>query len=309
MGILGVMIGALCGQGTVAVFAGIGTAYRGRSGIGRWSLVRGALSYSLPLVPSAVLFGLPRVLDRFFLERFAPLASLGFYSLGNSIGNVTSHAQQALKNAWIPMAMRMGIERPDGLAIIGRFGRYYATVLAGVALAVAMLSREAILLVSPDRYGAVAAYVPAFSAVASLGVLEVLASVGFSLKNRTARLLGIATLQAAMGAVTIGVGAWRWGPVGALAGVLAARIVGVGVSFAVSQGVCPIPYGLRRLGLITALAGAAYAAGTVVHPLPLVACAAVKLGILVVWAAAAAGIVLEGGMTAVRREIALLRGR
>lgn len=291
------------------MFAGAGLAIRGRAGLLRWSLVREPMAYALPLVPTAVLFGLPRVLDRVFLERFAPLASLGFYSLGNSIGNVTAHAQQALKNAWIPMAMKLGLERPDGIAVVGRLGRYYATALTGVALAVALLSREAILLVSPERYAKVADYVPMFAAVATLGALDVLAGIGFALKNMTGRFLGVAVLQAVVGGAAIGIGAWTWGPAGALGGVFLARAFGAGLSFAVSMRLCPVPYGLGRLGVVVLLGVAAFAAGLLTQSMPLGAAVVIKVAILGAWGVAAAAAVIEGGFGTLKAELALIRSR
>ena len=120
------------------------------------------LRYSLPTVPASIMEGVGSIFDRYFLDKVAPLGVIGLYSLGNQLGGTVTSFNQILKAAWIPLIIRVTIERDDRRMILGRFSLYYVAAMTVPSLGVALLSKELIELLSSDRFSGVYPFIPYF---------------------------------------------------------------------------------------------------------------------------------------------------
>lgn len=60
------------------------------------------LGYSLPLIPHGLAGWVLLLSDRLILQHWAPLADVGVYSLGYTIGMLVQNAGEAATNAWFP---------------------------------------------------------------------------------------------------------------------------------------------------------------------------------------------------------------
>ena len=150
MGAVGYLLGGLFSS---AIWAVILCIQFWRDASPSWSMqkLREILSYSLPLIPTTILDGTIGMFDRYFLDHYVPLSSIGFYNLANQFGSVVVAANQSIKSAWFPFVYRIMQDRKDTATIISQFSFYYVAVLLPPSLLVALLSRE-VIEVFGERY-------------------------------------------------------------------------------------------------------------------------------------------------------------
>ena len=304
LGIVGLLYGNLAGHGLVAI--GVTVAMSASRHVSfSWSQLRSELRYALPLLPSAVLMGVPRFIDRFFLDKFVPLAQVGFYSIANSFGNAVLQAQVSLKSAWFPMTIRLSADNPEAPRLIAQTGKYFVATMLGISLAVAMLGRDYVTLSNAGGYLEVRRYIPVFALIAFVSSFDVLSYTAVSLSKRTAQLLGIAVFQALLGIALIGWGAWKFGILGALVGTLIVRTLAAALFFVTSHRAYPVRYPLPRLLAAFLLAVGCHLAGCQLEGMPAWAVIGAKVLLLLTWGMIVALVVLEGPITP-RRLAAML---
>jgi len=288
----GVLVGTIAGYGAAAlawiVFMARTVSFR----FERRHLVP-SLAYSAPLIPASLVSYAGSLCDRFFLDRFTPIAQVGLYAVASRFATVVKEGNQALKNSWIPFATRIAIERPDAPATIGRLAKYYVGALIGVALGVALLGREFVLALGSERYAPAIAFMPVLVAAALFDVVDIIAGVGLSIRKATRAILALTLFEAAVTLVVIGLFTARWGAIGAMWGVFASRGAAVTVKCIVSSRLYPAPYEFGRWVGMLALAGAGFAGAQWLPAMPLWASAAVKLAILGAYAGLSALLFLE----------------
>lgn len=122
---------------------------------------REALSYSLPLIPAALVGSAATLIDRFLVERFLGLGGLGIYALCQRFSGLLDSVNDALKMSYAPYAFRMVSEQVAGFreAIAATRIRYYAIIAFG-ALLLGMFISDYVKLTDRADYSAVADYLP-----------------------------------------------------------------------------------------------------------------------------------------------------
>lgn len=120
------------------------------------------LKYSLPTTPASLMDGISTILDRFFLEKYADLATLGIYSLARQFGSAYNIFLQTMKTSWVPLTYRIVSEREDAPKVISKMSIYYTLILIPPALFISFLAREIIFLFNKPDYFQVASYIPFF---------------------------------------------------------------------------------------------------------------------------------------------------
>lgn len=120
------------------------------------SALRQALGYSLPLLPHFLSHWLLSLSDRLVLERLVPLGSIGVYSLGYRLGNISEMFVSAGNSAIMPRFARAAREQGGGEELARLFSRF-VYVMGGMVLVVGMFANEVILLATPAAYHSAAA--------------------------------------------------------------------------------------------------------------------------------------------------------
>lgn len=159
---MGYLLGTLCANSVVAiyyVYFMIGRSRRPR--IEREDL-RACFGYSLPISATSVFEGLNGVIDRFFLDKFVPVAQIGIYTLGNQIGFAYSFINQAMKASWMPLLFRSAAERSDTPRMLATFTLYYFAALTLPGLLICLFTPNLIHLLASPKYEGVASIVPWF---------------------------------------------------------------------------------------------------------------------------------------------------
>jgi O-antigen/teichoic acid export membrane protein len=219
------------------------------------------LRYGLPLMPVAILDGAAGVFDRYFLDKYVRLSTLGLYNLGNQFGSAFNLFNQMLKSSWLPFLYRVVSERDDGPSILSRFGVYYLALLVFPALGVALLSRELIALLGDPRFYGVYEFVPPFVLIYYIQSIAAAMGRGMDLAKRTA-MWPVVPIVAILTSITaLSVLVPKWGVYGALTALGIAACVRVFLQVGISMYYYPRPLLIGTLLKIWAIAFTAFFVG------------------------------------------------
>lgn len=105
MGTLGYIIGWSLSPVVLGVFSFLSLlSFKNREDI---SQIKTQMTlFSKPLVPSIFLENLNDFIDKLFLEKYLPMASLGIYYLGSKLGSIIRMINQAMKSSFLPYVYR-----------------------------------------------------------------------------------------------------------------------------------------------------------------------------------------------------------
>jgi len=118
------------------------------------------LRYGVPLIPLTLGLFVLNFADRFFLQRYANLGEVGVYSLGYKFGMVSTGLIVAPFLQFWSAYMYEVVERHEGRELIARLQVYFTFVLITFTLALSLLSRELLKMLSPPEYWGAARVVP-----------------------------------------------------------------------------------------------------------------------------------------------------
>ena len=219
----------------------------------RMQRLRGALGFSLPLVPGAIVEAVTSGLDRLILDKFVPLRQLGFYSIAARIADlgVRTVMVTSFKTAWFPFTIRINTERADGRDRTARLGT--VVIAAGAWFAVATVLFSGMLLVAFAR----AEYLVVIPLVAVLVfgnlalVVDLLAWVGIMMGKRTAASSFTTVLHAVIALIAYLVLVPPFGIMGAAFGTLLSVATVAAVKAGIARRAYLIPFEwLRIAGLL-----------------------------------------------------------
>jgi O-antigen/teichoic acid export membrane protein len=111
----------------------------------------GLLVYSVPLIPHSIAGWVLSLSDRIILQHWVPLADVGVYSLGYTLGSSVQNVAEAGSTAWFPTfyrsrSMQLEIDQPLKLAT------YIIAVVCSMAIMVAVGSHHFIIWFLPRSY-------------------------------------------------------------------------------------------------------------------------------------------------------------
>jgi O-antigen/teichoic acid export membrane protein len=149
-GIKGFIEAQLIGQAvTLLLFAStsLGLNFRFSRDIG-WGL----LKYGLPMVPSfASLFVLQQS-NRYILQYFKGIESVGLYTVGYSIGMVMNLLVQAFTNAWTPYFLSFADKQEEARRNFGKVATYYTFGLGTMSLMFYVFAKPLILMMTKPPF-------------------------------------------------------------------------------------------------------------------------------------------------------------
>jgi len=222
---------------------------------------RALLGFGVPLLPNGLALWALALLDRWLLRVLSPtpeigLALTGQYDVAYRFGMIVSFLLVVpLRTAWVPTLFRIGDheEAPD---LYGRLITYVLALGGGIALALGVLSREILEVVTRPEWIAAAAPLPLIAcAYLAYGVSQV-ADAGILARSRTT-LYPLVTITS----VTVNVSLCvllipDHGMMGAAWATLAAYVWHALLIARVSHSIVPVQVEWKRIGIV-AVAGAA----------------------------------------------------
>lgn len=231
-----------------------------------WSQFYASLGFGLPLVPHRLAQWALNLSDRLLLERYVELNAIGLYSLSYKVVTVMGLVTSSINNAWVPIYYRIAKEgRRDTLA---RLSTYYAVLVIGLGLGLALLSKEVIIILASSEFHEAYRMAPIIVAGYVMhGFYLVLVSSLFY-ANRSS-LVAVATV--ASGAVNIFLNLWlmpRYGVMAAAWNTLMGYTVYFILVYVMSMRIYPLPYEYKRVALALGVAVGLFLLGYAVVDFP-----------------------------------------
>jgi O-antigen/teichoic acid export membrane protein len=224
--------------------------------------LREALTFGLPRIPHGFAQQVIAVGDKFVLTRFVPLADVGLYSMGVSVGLIQKVFLAAFEYAWAPFYYAT-VREPGAQRIFSAVTTYGVAALALMTAGLSAIAGDLLRVVTHGQYTAAAGVV----AWTSLGVffqgIYLMTSIGLNITRRT-QYYPVSTAIAA--AANIGLNfLWipRYGIMGAAYANGIAYAVQAAIAFVLSQRAYPIAYETGRLARIAGAAIVAYGVASV----------------------------------------------
>lgn len=257
-GVLGILEGNLIGAAfsyllllaTVISRAGLGFS---------WEELKAMLAFGLPLVPAGLAMSVLSLSDRYFLQFLSTPTELGLYSLGYKFGLVISGLLVGpFALAWAPFSFAIYKDQ-NAKTIYSRVLTYFFLVAMFVALALSVLSREAIAIMATPEFHAAYRVIPLIALSYVLYGCYYVVSIGISLEAKT-KLVAPFVIAAAV--VNLGFNyllVSHYGMMGAAGATLIAFIVLPVSSYLLSQRYYPIKYEWGRVAKICIAFGVIFA--------------------------------------------------
>ena len=245
LGVLGVLLGSLIGSGLVYLASLPFVVRYAKLGISLpW--LKGMLSFGLPMVPAGLSMWVLNYSDRFFLNYFWDLSGVGLYNVGYRVGMLILLVVGAVQLAFAPFVFS-NQNKKNAKDIYKKFATYYLLLLFYMALGLAVLSKEAITILTGPKFHSAYVVVPFIAfAYTAFGLYNVFAT-GIALMRKTIYSFfsaGLASL------INIGLNFLlvpEFGVIGAAFSSLLSFLVMMVLMYSFSQRVYHINYELGRM--------------------------------------------------------------
>lgn len=209
------------------------------------------LHFALPTVPTAVLEGAFSTLDRFFLDKFGSLSTVGVYTVAGQFGSALNVCNQILRLSWFPMLFRSAAERKDTPRVLGRLAPIYVALLLIVAHLIAVFSAPVIEWIGNPKYLDVHDYIPFLLFAYWVQSIGTAYGRGMDLANRMKLSFWVPLISGVVGWIAMAYAVPKWGGWGVALAFIVAIATRTTVQVALSYWVYPRPTDFRAILALT----------------------------------------------------------
>ena len=119
-----------------------------------FSIFKGSLCFSIPMIPGMLSAWILNLSDRVFIERYFTLSDVGIYSLGYTIAGGVAILTGAFFMAYEPTFYKLASSKNQGdaKAILTKYNTAYLIILIFIVFLVAFFSKEFIILLMDPKY-------------------------------------------------------------------------------------------------------------------------------------------------------------
>jgi O-antigen/teichoic acid export membrane protein len=229
-------------------------------------VLKESLAFGLPRVPHGFAQQVIAVGDKFVLSMFVPLADVGLYSMGVSVGLIQKMFLAAFEYAWAPFYYGT-VREPGAQRIFSAVTTYGVAVLALMTAGLSAIAADLLEVVTHGQYTAAAGVV----AWTSIGVffqgVYLMTSIGLNITKRT-RYYPVSTAVAAGANIALNVALIpRYGIMGAAYANGIAYALQAGIAYRYSQRFYPVAYEWSRLLRVVLSAALAWVAASALPPM------------------------------------------
>lgn len=212
-----------------------------------WAKYIEVLRVGLPLILSGVSAFTLTYSDRYFLNYFSDLSTVGIYSLAYTFGMVLSVVVTSpFVSVWGTEQFRFA-KLPDGKAIFSRVLNYYLLLALFVSLGLSLLTKDALRIMANAEYWSAYQYVPLISISYILFGVMYVAGAGILISGKT-KYRALSTVVAAI--ANLGLNFLLipiFGAFGAAFAAIGSFVVRVVIDVYYSQKLFPIKYDVKRI--------------------------------------------------------------
>ncbi len=214
-----------------------------------WSMLRKALAFGLPKVPHGLAYQALNLADRKLLDVLASRAEAGLYHVAYMFGTGVKFFLSAFELAWVPFTYSL-LKRADAPSTLARIVTYASAILVSVGLAIAVLSREILTMMTDPKYHSAYPVIPVIVLAYVIQGFFTLTGIGIGISKK-AYYYPILTFAAATTNISINlVVIPLFGKMGAAWATVAGYSVLTGMGYYFANRHYPIPFEWGRMGRI-----------------------------------------------------------
>jgi|WetSurMetagenome_2_1015567.scaffolds.fasta_scaffold41184_2 O-antigen/teichoic acid export membrane protein len=145
-----------------------------------------SLKFSLPLIPSQMLGSFTVLLDRYLLQRFVNVESLGIYSICLKFTNLIGVLHSSLKMSYVPFAFKtLTSQNTEGKLVVSRMIGFYIFPIFFAGAIIALFSGDFIHWVNQPNYFPAIPYISYLVGTAIITALPVYYTLGILMSKKT----------------------------------------------------------------------------------------------------------------------------
>jgi O-antigen/teichoic acid export membrane protein len=222
-----------------------------------WTMLREALSFGLPKVPHSVAYQVLNLSDRKLLDLLSTRAEVGLYHVAYQFGTGVKFFLSAFELAWSPFVYSL-LKRGDAPQTLARIATYAAIVLFAIGLAIAVLARELLMLMTAPEFHSGYPVIPVIVLAHVFQGLFILTSIGIGISKKSYYYPVITISAAAVNVSTNLILIPQLGKMGAAWATVAGYGLMTAMGIYFSNRHYPIPFEWRRIGSIALAAASSY---------------------------------------------------
>jgi len=253
-GVLGIVISQLIGNVFVTlllaplVFKNVTLMFDNK-------LLKSLVFYGIPLAFSTISTNILTFGDRYILNYFMPLSSVGVYSLGVKIaGLLKVLLLQSFQLGFIPIAFKM-FDEPNSKRFFTKVMTYFVFILVITSLILSVFGAEGIsLFTSNKEYFSAATVIPLLSLTFVITGIRYMVTLGFHYSRKTKYEAAIVIFGSVLNIILNILLIPIFSFVGSALAMLLSIIAITGISYYYSAKYYPVPYEIKRLAQIIGLA-------------------------------------------------------
>jgi O-antigen/teichoic acid export membrane protein len=309
-GVIGVLYSGLIANGLVTTALTISTIREAGLNFG-WSKLKALAAFGLPLILTSFSAFELNFADRFFLEHYSTVSTVGIYALGYKFGYMLSFLLiQPFMMIWGARMYEVA-KRPDAGVLFSKIIAYFTLLLSAAALAMSLVIKEVIAVVSTSQFHQAYKIVPAVALAYVFYGISYYFQTGVYISKKTA-YLGL--MGAVCATANIALNFWlipRYAAMGAAWATALSFLLMAILAYVFSQRVYRVPYSLFRVALPVVAAVGIYFISNVIEPPSLLVAIAWKLLLLVGFGFVvfALGFFDESEVLQLRHTLQMARGR
>ena len=263
LGVLGVLLASLISS--VLVYSGaLPFIIRYAKLTISFEWLKDMLSFGLPMVPSGLSLWVLNSSDRYFLNYFRDLSEVGIYNVGYRVGMLLVLIVSAVQLAYPPFMFSIA-KRKDAKEIYKKFATYYFLLLFFIALGLAVLSREAVIILTGPKFHSAYTVIPFIAfAYVGFGLFNTFAT-GVSVVKKTIYSFIAVFLASAANVILNFLLIPQYGIIGAASSTVLSFTLLMIFMYNFSQRVYPIDYELGRMAKIIIVGAAIYFVGSQIN--------------------------------------------
>jgi O-antigen/teichoic acid export membrane protein len=261
MGVMGVVYGNLISSALAGVSLSAAFLIRVRGAVSRKKFQQ-MFRYGAPLIVQSLASFVLVFSDRFFLRHFASLSEVGIYGLGYKLAGIVSLLVSGpFSMTWSWQQFELA-KKENAKEMYAKIQVYQLVVLVFAGLAVVLLAKDVLRIMTPPAYWAAARVVPLITLSYILNDMRAVVLSGVLVRNLTHHIAWISAIAAAANLTLNYVLVSRYSTMGAaLATVLTYALILL-LSYLIAQRVYFIHYDYVRNLIILGSAIGVYIAST-----------------------------------------------
>lgn len=183
--------------------------------------ISGSYKYSLPLIPSSFVENASNLLDRYFLDKWVSISTLGIYGIGFQLGGIVTSFNQILKTSYIPFIIRSLSDGKQTSHLLTSLSLFYIAFMGIVSLGALVFLPDFIVFFAPMQFHFVIELLPFFVLINYIHSYKTAMGRGIDLAKKTNYALLISVFTITLSFFLLSIFVPKYGVFGALYSLLA----------------------------------------------------------------------------------------